>query len=118
MPSVTHLAAYAGLAPTTRSSGDLDPRRTRTPRRKPAAKRTMFLSAFACMNADPAPRAYHDKQRAPAAKPHPSTPATHPPTHQRPVRHAPRRHLLRIHNSHHQPRRMTTPTPTYQAPRP
>ncbi|RWZ76531.1 IS110 family transposase, partial [Streptomyces albidoflavus] len=25
---------------------------------------TMFLSAFACMNADPASRTYYDKQRA------------------------------------------------------
>lgn len=27
-------------------------------------KRAMFLSAFACMNADPASRAYYDRQRA------------------------------------------------------
>lgn len=27
-------------------------------------KRAMFLSAFACMNADPASRTYYDKQRA------------------------------------------------------
>ncbi|MEU4347297.1 IS110 family transposase, partial [Streptomyces sp. NPDC023838] len=27
-------------------------------------KRAMFLSAFACMNADPASRTYYDRQRA------------------------------------------------------
>lgn len=68
----------------------------------------MFLSAFACMNADPASRTYYDKQRA-RGKTHTSgPPSPRTPTHQRPVRHAPRRHLLRTpHAQRRQARRMT-----------
>ncbi|MEU5286847.1 transposase [Streptomyces sp. NPDC020755] len=55
-PSAAHLAAYAGLAPTTRSSGTSGGNRQ--------LKRAISLSAFARMNADPASRTYYDRQRA------------------------------------------------------
>ncbi|MEI5031853.1 IS110 family transposase [Streptomyces sp. S1A(2023)] len=63
-PSAAHLASYAGLAPTTKSSGtsihgEHAPRGGNRQR-----KRAMSLSAFACMNADPASRTYYDRQRA------------------------------------------------------
>ncbi|WP_460778716.1 IS110 family RNA-guided transposase, partial [Nocardiopsis nanhaiensis] len=63
-PSAAHLASYAGLAPATKSSGTSihGEHAPRTGNRQ--LKRAMFLSAFACMNADPASRAYYDKQRS------------------------------------------------------
>jgi transposase len=68
-PAAAHLASYAGLAPTTKSSG--------TPiHGEPAPrggnrqlKRAMFLSAFACMNVDPAAPATTASE--PAARPTP-----------------------------------------------
>lgn len=45
----------------------------------------------------------------PRQNPHPGPPPPRPPTHQRPVRHAPRRHLLRI--SHARGRRSPRMTP-------
>ncbi|MER8066728.1 transposase [Streptomyces sp. NPDC094034] len=64
LPSAAHLASYAGLAPATKSSGtsihgEHAPRGCNR-----RLKRAIFLSAFACMNADPASRTYYDKQRA------------------------------------------------------
>ena len=62
-PSTAHLASYAGLAPATKSSGTSihGEHAPRTGNRQ--LKRAMFLSAFACMNADPASRAYYGRQR-------------------------------------------------------
>jgi transposase len=60
-PSAAHLAAYAGLAPATRSSGSSI--RGEQPSRKgnKQLKRAFFLSAFAAL-ADPASRTYYDKK--------------------------------------------------------
>ncbi|MFI1391356.1 transposase, partial [Streptomyces griseoaurantiacus] len=65
-PSAARLASYAGLAPTTKSSGT-SIHGEHAPRGggNRLLRRAMFLSTFACMNADPASRAYYDKQRAP-----------------------------------------------------
>lgn len=65
-PSAARLASYAGLAPTTKSSGT-SIHGEHAPRGggNRLLSRAMFLSTFACMNADPASRAYYDKQRAP-----------------------------------------------------
>ncbi|MFF3499732.1 transposase [Streptomyces sp. NPDC003247] len=64
-PTAAHLASYAGLAPATsrrvpRSTANTPPRSGNR-----QLERAMFLSAFVCMNADPASRTYYDKQRAP-----------------------------------------------------
>ena len=67
-PSADHLAAYAGLAPVTRSSGS-SIRGEQAPRRgNRQLKRAMFLSAFAALH-DPDSRAYYDRQRT-AGKTH------------------------------------------------
>ncbi len=60
-PSAAHLAAYAGLAPATRSSGSSI--RGEQPSRKgnKQLERAFFLSAFAAL-ADPVSRAYYDKK--------------------------------------------------------
>ncbi|KUL47840.1 transposase [Streptomyces violaceusniger] len=63
-PTAAHLASYAGLAPTTKSSGTSIHGEHAPRGGNRQLKRAMFLSAFACMNADPASRAYYDKQRA------------------------------------------------------
>src|SRR5690606_14523640 len=63
-PSAGHLASYAGLAPATRQSGTSIHGEHAPRGGNRQLKRAMFLSAFACMNADPASRAYYDKQRA------------------------------------------------------
>ncbi len=63
-PTAAHLASYAGLAPTTKSSGTSIHGEHAPRGGNRQLKRAMFLSAFACMNADPASRAYYDRQRA------------------------------------------------------
>ncbi|WNI27811.1 IS110 family transposase [Streptomyces sp. ITFR-6] len=63
-PTAAHLASYAGLAPTTRQSGTSIHGEHAPRGGNRQLKRAMFLSAFACMNADPSSRAYYDKQRA------------------------------------------------------
>ncbi|MFF1269389.1 IS110 family transposase [Streptomyces anulatus] len=63
-PSAAHLASYAGLAPTTKSSGNSIHGEHAPRRGNRQLKRAMVLSAFACMNADPASRTYYDRQRA------------------------------------------------------
>ncbi|MGW4759633.1 IS110 family transposase [Streptomyces chartreusis] len=62
-PSAAHLAAYAGLAPATRSSGS--PIRGEQPARRGSKqlKRAFLLSSFAAL-ADPTSRAYYDKKIA------------------------------------------------------
>lgn len=70
-PSAAHMASYyAGLAPTTKSSGTSIHGEHAPRGGNRQLKRAMFLSALACMNADPASRTYYDKH-APAAKPTP-----------------------------------------------
>ncbi|WP_146064897.1 transposase, partial [Streptomyces sp. SM1] len=58
------LASYAGLAPTTKQSGTSIHGEHAPRGGNRQLKRAMFLSAFACMNADPASRTYYDRQRA------------------------------------------------------
>lgn len=63
-PSAAHLAAYAGLAPATRSSGSSI--RGEQPSRRGGnkqLKRAFFLSAFAAL-ADPVSRTYYDRKIA------------------------------------------------------
>ncbi|EWM12556.1 IS110 family transposase [Kutzneria sp. 744] len=62
-----HLAAYAGIAPVTRSSGSSikGEHPARTGNRK--LKRAFFLAAFAAL-ADPTSRAYYDRKRAEGKK--------------------------------------------------
>ncbi|WSY37153.1 IS110 family transposase (plasmid) [Embleya sp. NBC_00888] len=62
-PSAAHLAAYAGLAPATRSSGSSIRGEQPSRRGNKQLKRAFFLSAFAALN-DPASRAYYDKKTA------------------------------------------------------
>ncbi|MFE6092441.1 IS110 family transposase [Streptomyces massasporeus] len=63
-PSAAHLAAYAGLAPATRSSGSSIRGEEQPSRRgNKQLKRAFFLSAFAAL-ADPASRTYYDKKIA------------------------------------------------------
>lgn len=60
-PSAAHLASYAGLAPTTRSSGSSIRGEQPCRRGNKQLKRTFFLSAFAALP-DPASRTYYDKK--------------------------------------------------------
>ncbi|SEF38066.1 Transposase IS116/IS110/IS902 family protein [Amycolatopsis pretoriensis] len=62
-----HLAAYAGIAPVTRSSGTSikGEHPARTGNRQ--LKRAFFLAAFAAL-ADPVSRAYYDRKRAEGTK--------------------------------------------------
>ncbi|MEY2229357.1 IS110 family transposase [Streptomyces sp. BF23-19] len=60
-PSAAHLAAYAGLAPATRSSGSSIRGEQPSRRGNKQLKRAFFLSAFAAL-ADPTSRAYYDKK--------------------------------------------------------
>lgn len=62
-PSAAHLAAYAGLAPATRSSGSSIRGEQPSRRGNKQLKRAFFLSAFAAL-ADPVSRAYYDKKIA------------------------------------------------------
>ncbi|WP_245362407.1 transposase, partial [Streptomyces albus] len=62
-PTAAHLASYAGLAPTTKSSGT-SVHGEHAPRGgNRQLKRAMFLSAFASLH-DPASRTYYDRCRA------------------------------------------------------
>jgi transposase len=65
--SSAHLAAYAGIAPVTHSSGTSikGEHPARTGNRK--LKRAFFLAAFAALH-DPASRAYYDRKRAEGKK--------------------------------------------------
>ncbi len=60
-PTTAHLAAYAGLAPTTRSSGTSIRGEQQSRRGDKQLKRAFFLSAFATL-AHPASRSYYDKE--------------------------------------------------------
>ncbi|MFF9352390.1 IS110 family transposase [Streptomyces sp. NPDC014734] len=63
-PTAAHLASYAGLAPATRQSGTSIHGEHAPRGGNRQLKRAMFLSAFACTNADTASRTYYDRQRA------------------------------------------------------
>lgn len=60
-PTAAHLAAYAGLAPTTRSSGSSIRGEQPSRRGNKQLKRALFLSAFAAL-ADPVSPTYYDKK--------------------------------------------------------
>ena len=62
-PTAGHLAAYAGLAPATRSSGSSIRGEQPSRRGNKQLKRAFFLSAFAALG-DPASRAYYDRKIA------------------------------------------------------
>jgi transposase len=62
-PSAAHLAAYAGLAPATRSSGSSIRGEQPSRRGNKQLKRAFFLSAFAAL-AEPASGTYYDKKFA------------------------------------------------------
>ncbi|MFF7780356.1 IS110 family transposase [Streptomyces tanashiensis] len=62
-PTAGHLAAYAGLAPATRSSDSSIRSEQPSRRGNKQLKRAFFLSAFAAL-ADPASRTYYDKKIA------------------------------------------------------
>lgn len=62
-PTAGHLAAYAGLAPTTHSSGSSIRSEQPSRRGNKQLKRAFFLSAFAALG-DPGSRACHDKKIA------------------------------------------------------
>ncbi|MGW6961878.1 IS110 family transposase [Streptomyces chartreusis] len=62
-PSTAHLAANAGLAPATRSTGSSIRGEQPSRRGNKQLKRAFFLSAFAPL-ADPVPQAYYDKKIA------------------------------------------------------
>jgi transposase len=101
-PTAAHLASYAGLAPTTKSSGTSIHGEHAPRGGNRQLKRAMFLSSFAALH-DPASRTYYDKCRA-RGKTHTGTSPLGPTTHQRAVRDAPRRHLLRTPNPRSEPR--------------
>ncbi len=60
-PTAGHLAAYAGLAPATRSSGSSIRGEQPSRRGNKQLKRAFFLAAFASL-ADPASPTYYDKK--------------------------------------------------------
>ncbi|MEV4744729.1 IS110 family transposase [Streptomyces sp. NPDC049555] len=62
-PTAAHLAAYAGLAPVTRSSGSSIRGEHPARRGNKQLKRAFFLAAFASL-ADPVSRTYYDKKIA------------------------------------------------------
>ncbi|MFC9061080.1 IS110 family transposase [Streptomyces sp. NPDC057074] len=62
-PTAAHLASYAGLAPTTKSSGTSIHGEHAPRGGNQQLKRAMFLSAFAALH-DPASRTYYDRCRA------------------------------------------------------
>ncbi|MFF6953038.1 IS110 family transposase [Streptomyces iakyrus] len=62
-PTAAHLASYAGLAPTTKSSGTSIHGEHAPRGGNRQLKRAMFLSAFAALH-DPASRTYYDRCRA------------------------------------------------------
>ncbi|SFG39706.1 transposase, partial [Streptomyces mirabilis] len=61
-PTAAHLASYAGLAPTTKSSGTSIHGEHAPRGGNRQLKRAMFLSAFAALH-DPASRTYYDRCR-------------------------------------------------------
>jgi transposase len=60
-PSAAHLAAYAGLAPATRTSGSSIRGEQPSRRGNKQLKRAFFLSAFAALS-EPTSRAYYDRK--------------------------------------------------------
>ena len=91
-PTAGHLAAYAGLAPVTRSSGSSIRGEHPSRRGNKQLKRAFFLAAFASLSQpDHAPTT---TRSAPGKAPHRRPRLPRPATRRRPLRHAPRRHLL------------------------
>ncbi|GAB2764213.1 hypothetical protein GCM10027072_73540 [Streptomyces bullii] len=113
-PRAAHLASYAGDHEVV---GHVDPRRTRAPRRQPPAQtRHVPLRLRLHERRSRLPHLLRQATR-PRQNPHTGTPPPRPPTHQRPVRHAPRRHLLRTPHAHgRRARRMTPARPNHPKP--
>lgn len=92
-PTAAHLASYA-YRPGHETVGHLNPRRTRPQGRQPA---TQTRDVPVRVRRPARPRIPHLLRQMPGPRqnPYPSPPPPRPPAHQRPVRHAPRRNLLR-----------------------
>jgi transposase len=93
-PTAGHLAAYAGLAPATRSSGSSIRGEQPSRRGNKQLKRAFFLSAFAALG-DPASRTYYDKKISQGKHHTQALLCLARRPGRRPLRDAPRRHLLR-----------------------
>ncbi|MFB7099399.1 hypothetical protein ACFCXF_39865 [Streptomyces virginiae] len=68
-PTAGHLAAHAGLAPTTRSRV-LDPRRTAVPEEDPSSSNGPSSSPSFAASGDPASRIHHDRVTTQDARTH------------------------------------------------
>lgn len=63
--SAPKLAAFAGVDPTVKQSGDFNSTRSRMSKRgSPYLRRAIWLASFASLRADPALRAFYDSKRA------------------------------------------------------
>lgn len=93
-----HLASYAGLAPVTWPSGTSIRGDHPAKKGNKNPKRAFFLSAFAALK-DPLSRAYYDRKRAEGKRHNQALIALARRRCFRPVRDAPRRHLLRSPDS-------------------
>ncbi|WP_331752571.1 IS110 family transposase [Streptomyces chartreusis] len=93
-PTAAHLAAYAGLAPTTRSSGSSIRGEQPSPMRKQTAQ-TGFLPVRVRSPGRPGLPDLLRQEDQPGKAPHPSPPLPSETTSRRALRDAPRRHLLR-----------------------
>lgn len=96
-PTAGHLAAHAGLAPTTRSRV-LDPRRTAVPEEDPSSSNGPSSSPSFAASGDPASRIHHDRKITQGTHRTQALPRRTPD--RRPLRRAPRRNLLRTPACH------------------
>jgi hypothetical protein len=93
-PTAGHLAAYAGLAPATRSIGVLDPRRTTVPKEKQAAQMGLLPLRVRRSGRPRVPGLLRQEDRLrQAPRPGPAPPRQTPG--RCPLRDAPRTNLLR-----------------------
>ena len=99
-----HLVSYAGLAPVTWRSGTSIRGHHPSKKRNKNLKQALFLSAFAALK-DPNSRAYNDRKGA-EGKRQPGPDRSRPAPLRRPLRDAPRQHLLRGTNPE---KRLNTP---------
>lgn len=106
-PTAAHLASYAGLAPATPRPRDpqfriLHTRRATLPPRQQAAETGVLPGRVRLARRPNLPDLLRQEDR-PGKTPHPSTPLPGQTQGRRPVRHAPRRHLLRTPKRHGHP---------------
>ncbi|MFD7399848.1 transposase [Streptomyces virginiae] len=91
-PTAGHLAAHAGLAPTTRRSGSSIRGEQPSRRGHDQLERVLSLPSFAA-SGDPASRIHHDRKITQGTHRTQALPRQTPDRH--PLRRAPRRNLLR-----------------------